>query len=54
MTIFDSLERISGYTYFGFIDHDEFLVPSENRTIKEMLVIYGYNKQTMLLLLPIG
>ena len=24
----DQFEKISGYTYFGIIDHDEFIVPS--------------------------
>ena len=38
MLIFDSFERMSGYTYFGIIDHDEFLIPSLNRSLKQMLV----------------
>ena len=38
LIIFDAFERASGYTYFGIIDHDEFLIPSKNRSLKEMLV----------------
>ena len=38
LTVFDSFERMSGYTYFGIIDFDEFLIPTRNRTLKEMLV----------------
>ena len=34
----DQFERMSGYTYFGIIDHDEFLVPSRNRSLKQMMV----------------
>ena len=29
---------MSGYTYFGVIDFDEFLIPSKNRSLKELLV----------------
>ena len=34
----DSFERCSGYQYFGIIDHDEFFIPSKNRTLLETLV----------------
>ena len=34
----DSFERYSGYQYFGIIDHDEFFLPSKNRTLLETLV----------------
>ena len=43
MLIFDSFERMSGYTYFGIIDHDEFLIPSKNRSLKQMLVSFFFN-----------
>ena len=38
LMIFDAFERMSGYTYFGIIDHDEFLIPSNNRSLKNLLV----------------
>ena len=38
LLIFDAFERMSGYTYFGIIDHDEFLFPSKNRSLKHLLV----------------
>ena len=44
----DSFERCSGYQYFGIIDHDEFFIPSKNRTLLETLVsenIRGINIQ---------
>ena len=28
---------MSGYTYFGILDHDEFLIPSRNRSLKQMM-----------------
>ena len=34
----DQFERMSGYTYFGILDHDEFLIPSRNRSLKQMMV----------------
>lgn len=34
----DSFERMSGYRYFGIIDHDEFFIPAKNKTIMQMLV----------------
>ena len=43
LVIFDAFERMSGYTYFGVIDHDEFLIPSKNRSLKEMLVCIFYS-----------
>ena len=36
--VYDTFERYSGYMYFGIIDYDEFLIPSNNRTLKEMIV----------------
>ena len=39
VVIKDSFERMSGYTYFGIIDLDEYLIPSRNRTLKELLVL---------------
>ena len=38
LLIFDAFERMSGYTYFGIIDHDEFLIPSKDRSLKDLLV----------------
>ena len=38
MIVYDAFERTSGYTYFGQIDHDEFLIPSGNRSLKQMMV----------------
>ena len=38
LLVFDAFERMSGYTYFGVIDHDEFLIPSRNRSLKQLLV----------------
>ena len=38
LLIFDAFERMSGYSYFGIIDFDEFLIPSKNRSLKELLV----------------
>ena len=35
---FDAFERMSGYTYFGIIDFDEFLIPSKDRSLKGLLV----------------
>ena len=31
--VFDCHDRMSGYTYIGIMDHDDFLVPSGNRTL---------------------
>ena len=36
--VFDVFERLIGYTYFGIIDHDEFLIPSRNRSLKQFVV----------------
>ena len=38
LSVNDMYERMSGYTYFGIIDFDEFLIPAGKKTIKEMLV----------------
>ena len=38
VSVYDMYERMSGFTYFGIIDFDEFLIPAGNKTIKEMLV----------------
>ena len=38
MVVKESFEIMSGYKYFGIIDFDEFLIPSNNRNLKEMLV----------------
>ena len=38
VSVNDMYERMSGYTYFGIIDFDEFLIPAGKKTIKEMLV----------------
>ena len=38
LAVHDSFEKMSGYTYFGIIDFDEFLIPAGNKTLKEMLV----------------
>ena len=38
-TVFDFHDRMSGYTYIGIMDHDDFLVPSGNRTLKEFMVL---------------
>ena len=40
MTVFDCHERMSGYTYFGIMDHDEVLIPTRNRSLKQLLVCY--------------
>ena len=48
MMIFDSFERMSGYTYFGIIDTDEFLIPSVNRSIKQMLVSLAVTSRKIL------
>ena len=34
----DAFEMMSGYTYFGVIDFDEFLIPAKNMKLKQMLV----------------
>ena len=34
----DSFERMSGYKYFGIVDHDEIILPYRRWTIKQMLV----------------
>ena len=39
VVIKDSFERMSGYTYFSIIDLDEYLIPTRNRTLKELLVL---------------
>ena len=39
VVIKDSFEKMSGYQYFGIIDLDEYLIPSRNRTLKELMVI---------------
>ena len=36
--IFDCHDRMSGYTYIGIMDHDDFVIPSGNRTLKELMV----------------
>ena len=36
--VFDVFERLIGYKYFGIIDHDEFLIPSRNRSLKQFMV----------------
>ena len=46
VSVYDSHERMSGYTYFGIIDFDEFLIPAGNKTIKEMLVSLIHNVDT--------
>ena len=38
LPVYDSFERMSGYFYFGIVDFDEFLIPSQNRSIKQLLV----------------
>ena len=38
MTVLDCHEKMSGYTYLGIVDHDEFLIPAGNRSIKQLLV----------------
>ena len=43
LVMFDSFEKMSGYTYFGVIDFDEFLIPSKNRTLKALLVSFKEN-----------
>ena len=42
LMVYDSFERMSGYGYFGIIDHDEFFRPTKHKTLKEMLVITQY------------
>ena len=46
----DQYERMSGYTYFGIIDHDEFLIPTRNRSLKQMMVsinrLFAYCKDS--------
>ena len=38
IVVYDIFERYSGYSYFGIIDFDEYLIPSRNRTMKQMIV----------------
>ena len=38
LLIFDAFERMSGYTYFGIFDYDEFLIPTNDRSLKDLLV----------------
>lgn len=38
LVLLDSFERMSGYAYFGIVDHDEFIIPSKGRTLKQLLV----------------
>ena len=46
VSVYDMYERMSGNTYFGIIDFDEFLIPAGNKTIKEMLVSLIHNVDT--------
>ena len=34
----DAFQRMAGYQYFGIIDHDEFFIPAQHKTLPEMLV----------------
>ena len=45
--VFDVFERLIGYKYFGIIDHDEFLIPARNRSLKQFMV-RGYPTQASL------
>ena len=38
IVVYDIFERYSGYMYFGIIDFDEFLIPGNHKTLKEMIV----------------
>ena len=37
----DTFERYNGYTYFAIIDWDEFVIPSNNQTLKSIMVSIG-------------
>ena len=52
MVNYDAFERMSGSTYFGIMDFDEFLIPSRNRTLKEMLVRIWFFYKTCNLHIP--
>ena len=41
LVVHDSYEMMSGYTYLGIIDHDEFLIPSKSRSLKQLLVSFA-------------
>ena len=36
--VYDTVEKYWGYEYVGFIDFDEYLIPTRNRTLKELIV----------------
>ena len=38
LMVYDTVEKYSGYEYVGFIDYDEYLIPTRNRTLKELIV----------------
>ena len=38
LIVYDTVEKYSGYEYVGFIDYDEFLIPTRNLTLKQMIV----------------
>ena len=38
LLVYDTVEKYSGYEYVGFIDYDEYLIPTRNRTLKELIV----------------
>ena len=38
LMVYDTVEKYWGYEYVGFIDFDEYLIPTRNRTLKELIV----------------
>ena len=45
VSMLEYFQRYSGYTFSGLIDHDEFLIPGANRTLKQMLsYLFGIHK----------
>ena len=43
MLVFDAFERMFGYTYFGVIDYDEFLIPPNDMNLKQYMVSKIYH-----------
>ena len=46
LMVYDTVEKYWGYEYVGFIDFDEYLIPTRNRTLKELIVSILKNEFT--------